>query len=70
MNRQQVLPAGLEMTRHTEITLAPLQHLDGKHTIFGRIKSGMKVIQKMSMVQTDSNDKPLDDVKIFKATKS
>merc|ERR1719411_1679337 len=49
------------------ITLAPAQHLDGKHTIFGRIKSGMKVIQKMSMVQTDANDRPLDDVKIFKA---
>ena len=50
------------------ITLAPLQHLDGKHTIFGRVKSGMKVVQKMSMVQTDANNKPLDDVKIFKAT--
>lgn len=25
------------------ITLAPTQHLDGKHTIFGRISVGMKV---------------------------
>ena len=49
------------------ITLAPTSHLDGKHTIFGRIKSGMKVVQKMSMVQTNANNKPLDDVKIFKA---
>eukprot|EP00483_Globobulimina_turgida_P010577 UN10598 len=49
------------------ITLVPLQHLDNKHTIFGRIKSGMKVVQKMSMVQTDANNKPLDEVKIFKA---
>ena len=49
------------------ITLAPLSHLDGKHTIFGRVKSGMKVVQKMSMVGTDSNNKPVDDVKIYKA---
>ncbi len=49
------------------ITLAPLQHLDGKHTIFGRVKSGMKIVQKMSMVQTNDTSKPLDDVKIFKA---
>ena len=50
------------------ITLAPLQHLDGKHTIFGRIKSGMRTVQKMSLVQTDANNKPLDQVKIFKGT--
>ncbi|KAI6234547.1 Peptidyl-prolyl cis-trans isomerase [Aphelenchoides fujianensis] len=31
------------------ITLAPTQHLDGKHTIFGRINAGMKVIQKIEI---------------------
>jgi len=49
------------------ITLAPTQHLDGKHTIFGRINSGMKVIQKIGNVNTDANDKPLQDIKIIKA---
>lgn len=28
------------------ITLAPTQHLDGKHTIFGRICAGMKVWER------------------------
>jgi peptidyl-prolyl cis-trans isomerase-like 1 len=49
------------------ITLAPCQHLDGKHTIFGRIAAGMKVIQKLGLVNTDGNDKPLQEIKIIKA---
>ncbi|KAI6181311.1 Peptidyl-prolyl cis-trans isomerase [Aphelenchoides besseyi] len=49
------------------ITLAPTQHLDSLHTIFGRISAGMKVIQKIGGVMTDNNDKPLQDVRIIKA---
>lgn len=41
------------------ITLAPTPWLDGKHTIFGRICSGMSVIQRIGVVQTDKCDKPL-----------
>ena len=49
------------------ITLAPTQWLDGKHSIFGRVSSGMTVVQRIGMVETDANDRPLDDVKIVKA---
>jgi len=49
------------------ITLAPTPHLDGKHTIFGRVCSGMQVIQRMGNVQTDATDKPTTDVKIVRA---
>ena len=49
------------------ITLAPTQHLDGKHTIFGRIHSGMKVIQKIGVVATDASDRPTMPVKVVKA---
>lgn len=47
------------------ITLAPTQWLDGKHTIFGRIHSGMQVIHRMGLVETDNEDRPIDDVKII-----
>ncbi len=49
------------------ITLAPTQHLDGKHTIFGRIGSGMKVVQRIGLVETDSGDRPREEIKILKA---
>ncbi|KAK2726803.1 peptidyl-prolyl cis-trans isomerase-like 1 isoform X2 [Artemia franciscana] len=50
------------------ITLAPTQWLDGKHAIFGRIESGMQTVKRMGMVETDSGDRPVDDVKILKGT--
>ena len=49
------------------ITLAPTQWLDGKHTIFGRVASGMGTVQRMGLVECDNSDKPVDDVKILKA---
>ncbi|KAK9501706.1 hypothetical protein O3M35_012382 [Rhynocoris fuscipes] len=49
------------------ITLAPTQWLDGKHAIFGRVYSGMNVVKRMGLVETDKNDRPVDDVKITRA---
>lgn len=48
------------------ITLAPTPWLDGKHTIFGRVASGMKVVQRMGLVRTGADDKPTEDVKIIR----
>ncbi|KZM18843.1 Peptidylprolyl isomerase [Ascochyta rabiei] len=49
------------------ITLAPTPWLDGKHTIFGRVKSGMQTVKKLGLVKTDREDKPVEEVKILKA---
>ncbi|CCJ29303.1 unnamed protein product [Pneumocystis jirovecii] len=49
------------------ITLNATPWLDGKHTIFGRVKHGMRVVQRMGLVKTDSNDRPEEDIKIRKA---
>lgn len=49
------------------ITLAPTQWLDGKHTIFGRIHSGMQIVKRIGFVETDKNDRPIEAVKILKS---
>ncbi|KAI6795557.1 Peptidyl-prolyl cis-trans isomerase-like [Hortaea werneckii] len=49
------------------ITLAPTPWLDGKHTIFGRVKSGMRVVQRMGLVKTGAEGRPVEDVKILSA---
>lgn len=47
------------------ITLAPCQHLDGKHAIFGRINSGMPIVKRIGIVETDNDDRPTEPVKII-----
>lgn len=49
------------------ITLGPAPWLDGKHTIFGRVKGGLRVVQRMGWVKTGAEDRPVDEVKIVKA---
>lgn len=39
----------------------------GKHTIFGRISSGMRVIQMLGSVPTGAADKPVETIRINKA---
>ncbi len=49
------------------INLVDNNFLDGKHPVFGRIIQGMEIVDKIAEVQTDSQDKPLEEVKIIKA---
>ena len=46
------------------ITVAPTPWLNGHHTIFGKIISGMDVVNSISTVQRNAQDRPLKDVVI------
>ena len=40
------------------ITFRSARHLDGKHTVFGRIVGGLDALDKLEKVKTDKQDKP------------
>lgn len=46
------------------ITLAPTPHLDGRHTVFGKIIEGMDIIESIGRTPTDAMDKPVEDIVI------
>jgi cyclophilin family peptidyl-prolyl cis-trans isomerase len=46
------------------VTTEAAPWLDGKHTVFGEVSSGMDVVDKISDVATGAGDKPLQPVTI------
>jgi cyclophilin family peptidyl-prolyl cis-trans isomerase len=39
-------------------------YLDGDYTVFGEVIEGIEIIDKIANVETDNNDRPLQDVKM------
>lgn len=50
------------------INVADNNFLDSKHPAFGKVIEGEDVVMKISKVATDASDRPLEEVKIIKAS--
>jgi peptidyl-prolyl cis-trans isomerase B (cyclophilin B) len=46
------------------VTAEATPWLDGKHTVFGKVTSGMDVVDTIEQTDTDSRDKPLEEMRI------
>lgn len=47
-------------------SIGGVPRLDGTYTVFGEVTEGLDVVDRIAAVETDSNDKPVSDVRILK----
>jgi cyclophilin family peptidyl-prolyl cis-trans isomerase len=52
--------------RNVYKSIGGVPRLDGTYTVFGEVIEGLDVVDRIASVQTDSNDKPFNDIKIIK----
>jgi hypothetical protein len=50
--------------RKTYTAVGGYPSLDGDYTVFGEVTEGMEVVDKIAALETDQNNRPLQDVKM------
>ena len=67
----------LDTTAHIQLTpemqevyktVGGIPHLDGQYTVFGEVVEGLDVVDRIQQSATDPNDRPLEDIRILRAT--
>lgn len=67
----------LDTTAHVQLTpemqevyktVGGIPHLDGQYTVFGEVTEGLDVVDRIQQSATDPNDRPLEDIRILRAT--
>ncbi|KAH9285817.1 Peptidyl-prolyl cis-trans isomerase-like 2 [Echinococcus granulosus] len=47
------------------ITFRPCPQLNRKHTVFGKVVGGLDTLDKVELVETDKDDRPLEEIKLL-----
>lgn len=81
LNDQQIakVQERIDSTTHGRVKLTPemievyktvggTPHLDGQYTVFGEVTEGLDVVERIQKVQTDKFNRPIQDVRILRAT--
>ena len=55
-----------QIAAYTTVGGAP--HLDGAYTVFGQVVEGMETVEKIEVTKTGKADRPVENVRILKAT--
>ena len=50
--------------RRVYTTIGGTPHLDGAYTVFGEVVSGMEIVDQIAAVETDTNDRPVQDIRM------
>jgi cyclophilin family peptidyl-prolyl cis-trans isomerase len=50
--------------RRVYTTIGGTPHLDGAYTVFGEVLSGMEIVDQIAAVETDKNDRPVQDIRM------
>ena len=58
-------PALTPEMREAYTTVGGAPHLDGEYTVFGEVIDGMDTIDRIEKAQTDSSDRPKEDIRIL-----
>ncbi len=53
-----------EEQRRIYTTIGGSPHLDGDYTVFGEVIEGIKIIEKITSVKTEKNNRPVEDIKM------
>jgi len=46
-------------------TIGGTPHLDQNYTVFGEVVKGLEIVDKIAAIDTDKNDRPIEDVRII-----